>query len=181
MQKLGKYLYWYTGKVYMELNRILNQVLVCELWRDLLNLTPIVRDPKSSKDKTFLATADCFSTRQSCLCHGPGSDTSENTKTRLSKASCHLPIHHRILLPHACRLVMWTSYTNRARISTGFVTNWRRPAGYRYTWYMSEEVPEVKLEDEIKEPVGQKVGTQGEWVAVSDCTCKPNLLFFLLW
>ena len=47
--------------------------------------------------------------------------------------------------------------------------------------YMSEEVPEVKLEEEIKEPVGQKVGTQGEWVAVSDCTCKPNLLFFLLW
>ena len=44
-----------------------------------------------SRAKTKLSTADCFSTRQSRLCHEPGSNTSENTKTRLSKASCYLP------------------------------------------------------------------------------------------
>ena len=65
----------------LDLNRILNQGLVCELWRDLLTLMPVARDPKSGEDQT--STADCFSTRQSRLCHGPGSNTSENTKTRL--------------------------------------------------------------------------------------------------
>ena len=44
-----------------------------------------------SQAMTKLFTAGCFLTRQSCLCHRPGSDVSENTKMRPSKASCPLP------------------------------------------------------------------------------------------
>ena len=40
------------GRYWQGLNRILNQGLGCELWRDLLTLTPIARDPKSSEDQT---------------------------------------------------------------------------------------------------------------------------------
>ena len=37
----------------LDLNRILNQGIVCELWRDLLTLIRIVRDPKPSEDQTL--------------------------------------------------------------------------------------------------------------------------------
>ena len=66
------------------------------VWRDLLTLTPELREIQS-QEKTKLSTADCFSTRQSRLCHGPaGSNTSVKTKTRLSKASCHLPVRRSV-------------------------------------------------------------------------------------
>ena len=37
----------------LDLNRILNQGLVCELWHDLFTLMPVARDPKSSEDQTL--------------------------------------------------------------------------------------------------------------------------------
>ena len=46
--------------------------------------------------KTNLITVDCRSTRQLWLCHWSGSNMRENMKTRVLKASCHLPVcHHR--------------------------------------------------------------------------------------
>ena len=57
--------------------------VICSPWRPLWEI--------QSQANTKLSTADCFSTRQSHLCHRPGSNTSEKTKTRLSKASCYLP------------------------------------------------------------------------------------------
>ena len=47
--------------------------------------------------KTNLFIVASFSTGQSHLCHRPGSNTSENTKMRPSKASCHLPVHHSVM------------------------------------------------------------------------------------
>ena len=61
-----------------------------------------------SQAKTNLFTVGCFSTRQSHLCHGPGSNTSENTKKRLSKASCHLPtVAETPFSSRNCQLKVW--------------------------------------------------------------------------
>ena len=48
-------------------------------------------------------TAGRFSTRRSCLCHRPGCNMNENTKTRLSKTSCHLPVHCSVAACNTCK------------------------------------------------------------------------------
>ena len=74
------------GRYWQGLDRILNQGLVCELWHDSLTLMrpKVKRRPNSPQQIAFQ--------RQSCLCHRPGNNRSENTKMRLSKSSCNLPV-----------------------------------------------------------------------------------------
>ena len=62
--------------------------VICSPWRPLREI--------QSQAKTKLFTAGCFFTRQSRLCHRPGSNMSENMKTRVSKASCHLLVRRSV-------------------------------------------------------------------------------------
>ena len=62
--------------------------VTCSPWRPLREI--------QSQAKTKLFTAGCFFTRQSRLCHRPGSNMSKNMKTRLSKASCHLLVRRSV-------------------------------------------------------------------------------------
>ena len=86
----GKCLYQY--RAILARFRILNQGLVCELWRDLLTLTPIARDPESSEDQT-LHSRLLFNYTVTSMPRARH-NTSENMKTRQLKASCHLPVRH---------------------------------------------------------------------------------------
>ena len=62
-----------------------NYSVICLPWRPLWKV--------QSRAKTNLFIVGWFSTRPSHLCHRPGSNTSENTKTKLLKASYHpLPV-----------------------------------------------------------------------------------------
>ena len=58
--------------------------MICSPWCPLWEIQNHV--------KTKFFTAGRFLTTRSCLYHRPGCNMSENMKTRLSKASCHLPV-----------------------------------------------------------------------------------------
>ena len=91
-------------------------------------------------------------------------------------------IIYRILLPPLC---MQASHVDKLKTEPGSLCDKLEEASrsqihLREIYYTSEEVMEAR-EDEIKSLQDNVYGTQGEWVAVSDCTCKLNLLFFLFW
>ena len=96
--------------------------VICSPW------WPLREIQSKGKNKLF----SCCSTRQSCLCHRPSSNMSENTKTRLLKASCHLPVCHSVaaIKRRGSIILIWTLASPSIVLLSLQFTVWFTPGLY---------------------------------------------------